>query len=45
MRKTLNPSSFRLWRKRVHNTSLKNRKKFKLARKKLREKIKISDIY
>ena len=45
MRKNLKPSSFRLWRKRVHNTSIKHRKKFKLARKKLREKIKITDIY
>ncbi len=45
MRKTLKPSAFRLWRKRVHNTSIKHRKKFKLARKKLREKIKITDIY
>ena len=40
MRKTLKPGSFRLWRKRVHNTSIKHRKKFKLQRKKLREKIK-----
>ena len=45
MRKNLKPNSFRLWRKRVHNTSIKHRKKFKLARKKLREKIKITDIY
>ena len=45
MRKSLKPSSFRLWRKRVHNTSIKHRKKFKLGRKKLREKIKITDIY
>ena len=45
MRKNLKPSSFRLWRKRVHNTSIKHRKKFKLGRKKLREKIKITDIY
>ena len=45
MRKNLKPSSFRLWRKRVHNTSIKHRKKFKLDRKKLREKIKINDIY
>jgi uncharacterized protein (TIGR03643 family) len=45
MRKTLRPSSFRLWRKRVHNTSIKHRKKFKLERKKLREKIKKTDIY
>ncbi len=45
MRKNLKPSSFRLWRKRVHKTSIKHRKKFKLGRKKLREKIKITDIY
>ena len=45
MRKNLKPSAFRLWRKRVHNTSIKHRKKFKHGRKMLREKIKISDIY
>jgi len=45
MRRTLKPSSFKLWRKRVHNKSIKHRKKFKLGRKKLREKIKITDIY
>ena len=45
MRKNLKPSSFRLWRKRVHNKSIKHRKKFQLERKKLREKIKIGDIY
>ena len=45
MRKNLKPGSFRLWRKRVHNTSIKHRKKFKLERKKLREKVKITDIY
>ena len=45
MRKNLKAGSFRLWRKRVHNTSIKHRKKFKLVRKKLREKIKITDIY
>ena len=45
MRKNLKPSSFRLWRKRVHKTSIKHRKKFKLGRKKIREKIKITDIY
>ena len=44
MRKNLKPSAFRLWRKRVHNTSIKHRKKFKFERKKLREKIRISDI-
>ena len=45
MRRTLEPSSFRLWRKRIHNTSIKHRKKFKLERKKIREKVKITDIY
>ncbi len=45
MRKNLKPGSFRLWRKRVHNTSIKHRKKFQLSRKKLREKIKLTDIY
>ncbi len=40
-----NTGSFRLWRKRVHNTSIKHRKKFQLGRKKLREKIKLTDIY
>ena len=45
MRKNLKPGSFRLWRKRVHNTSIKHRKKFKIERKKLREKIKKTDIY
>ena len=45
MRRSLKPSSFKLWRKRVHNTSIKHRKKFKLSRKKMREKIRISDIY
>ena len=45
MRNNLKPSAFRLWRKRVHNTSIKHRKKFKHGRKMLREKIKITDIY
>ena len=44
MRKNLKPSSFRLWRKRVHNKSIKHRKKFQLQRKKMREKIRITDI-
>ena len=45
MRRNLKSGSFRLWRKRVHNKSIKHRKKFNLERKKLREKIKITDIY
>ena len=44
MRKNLKPTSFRLWRKRVHNKSIKHRKKFKLSRKKMVERIKIDEI-
>ena len=44
MRKNLKPASFRLWRKRVHNKSIKHRKKFQLQTKKMREKIRITDI-
>ena len=44
MRKSLKPSAFRLWRKRVHNTSIKHRKKFKFERKKIREKVRIGDL-
>ena len=45
MRRNLKSGSFRLWRKRVHNKSIKHRKKFILERKNLRKKIKITDIY
>ncbi|MFL2887997.1 MAG: TIGR03643 family protein [Pelagibacterales bacterium MED-G40] len=44
MRKNLKTRSFKLWRKRVAKKSIKHRKKFKLERKKLREKINLSDI-
>ena len=40
MRKTLKPSSFRLWRKRAKNQSIKHRKKFEISRKEIRRKIK-----
>ena len=43
MRKNLKPSSFRLWRKRAKNKSIKHRKKFELSRKEIRRKIKKSD--
>ena len=43
MRKSLKLNSFKLWRKRVKNISLKHRKKFKLERKEIRRKIKKSD--
>ena len=43
MRKTLKPSSFRLWRKRAKNQSIKHRKKFEISRKEKKRKIKKSD--
>ena len=43
MRRSLKPNSFKSWRKRVKNQSLKHRKKFKLNRKEIRRKIKKSD--
>ena len=43
MRKTLKPSSFRLWRKRVAEKSIKHRKLFYQSRKKLRAKISIDE--
>ena len=39
MRKSLKPSSFRLWRKRVVSQSIKHRKEFELSRKLIRQKI------
>ena len=39
MRKSLKPSSFRLWRKRAKSISIKHRKKFELSREKLKEKL------
>lgn len=39
MRKNLKPSSFRLWRKRVNEKSIKHRKKFTKERKNLKRKI------
>ena len=44
MRRSLKPSSFRLWRKRVHTKSIKNRKLFSKSREKLnKQKIINSD--
>ncbi len=43
MRKSLKPSSFKLWRKRAKNQSLKHRKKFELSRKEIRRKLKKND--
>ena len=39
MRKKLKPSSFRLWRQRSKNQSIKHRKKFEKSRKEIRRKI------
>ena len=43
MRKTLKPSSFRLWRKRAKNQSIKHRKKFEYSRKQISSKLKKGD--
>ena len=43
MRNQLKPSSFRLWRKRVKNKSIKHRRKFEIERKELRKKINKKD--
>ena len=43
MRSQLKPSSFRLWRKRVKNKSIKHRRKFEIERKELRKKINKKD--
>ena len=43
MRKSLKPSSFRLWRERAKRKSIKHRKKFILQRKNLRKKINKND--
>jgi TIGR03643 family protein len=44
MRRTLEPSSFRLWRKRAKSKSIKHRKKFEYSRKLIRAKIKKNEI-
>ena len=43
MRKSLKPSSFKLWRKRAKNQSIKHRKMFELSRKEIRRKLKKND--
>ncbi len=43
MRRSLRPSSFRLWRKRVNQKSIKHRKKFEYSRKQITGKIKKDD--
>ena len=43
MRRSLKPSSFRLWRKRVNQKIIKHRKKFEYSRKEITSKIKKGD--
>ena len=43
MRKNLSESSFKLWRKRSDNQSIKHRKKFENSRKQLNQRIYFSD--
>ena len=43
MRTSIKPSSFRLWRKRVNQKSIKHRKKFEYSRKEITSKIKKGD--
>ena len=43
MRRSLKPSSIRLWRKRVNQKSIKHRKKFEYSRKEITSKIKKGD--
>ncbi len=43
MRKSLKSSSFKTWRKRAKNQSIKHRKKFELSRKEIRRKLKKND--
>ena len=43
MRRSLKPTSFRLWRKRVNQESIKHRKKFEYSRKQIASKIRKVD--
>jgi len=43
MRRSLKPLSFKLWRKRVNQKSIKHRKKFEYSRKQITSKIKKGD--
>ena len=43
MRRSIKPASFRLWRKRVNQKSIKHRKKFEYSRKEITSKIKKND--
>ena len=43
MRRSVKPTSFRLWRKRVNQKSIKHRKKIEYSRKEITSKIKKND--
>ncbi len=43
MRRSVKPISFRLWRKKVNQKSIKHRKKFEYSRKEITSKIKKGD--
>ena len=43
MRRSVKPTSFRLWRKRVNQKSIKHRKKFEYSRQEITSKIKKND--
>ena len=43
MRKSLKPSSFKLWRKRVNSKSIKHRKKFEISRRQIKLKLNKND--
>jgi uncharacterized protein (TIGR03643 family) len=43
MRRSIKSTSFRLWRKRVNQKSIKHRKKFEYSRKEITSKIKKND--
>tara|TARA_A100001015_G_scaffold288236_1_gene358893 strand:+ start:34 stop:330 length:297 start_codon:yes stop_codon:yes gene_type:complete len=43
MRRSLKSSSFRLWRRRVNQKSIKHRKKFEYSRKQITSKLKKGD--
>ena len=43
MRRSLKPSSIRLWRKRASSQSIKHRKKFEYSRKQIKSKINKND--
>ena len=45
MRRSIKPSSFRLWRKRVNQKSIKHGKKFEFSRKLITSKLKKKDYF